>query len=101
MLGLLVWSSQSVSHAGLAHSHSAAGAELLLDDYGKFFETSKLDKKHHHHNAGDHTHDVPLQPALVRLGIDRTVGWRRACGDDVRSAVVVPPDPPPRDEATA
>ncbi len=97
MLGLLAWSSQSMSHTGLVHVHAGDSKLQKADDSSKTVGSGYVVKKHAHaHNAGDHSHDVPLQPAGAQLVSAEWVGRSGEDSDTVRSALVLPPERPPR-----
>lgn len=85
-----------MSHIGLVHAHSSDSTLPEADDSGKR-EAAGFAKKHGHpHNAGDHTHDVPLQPAAAQLGFAEWAGRSQEDSDAMRSALVLPPERPPK-----
>ncbi|QYG02793.1 hypothetical protein [Massilia sp. NP310] len=97
MLGILAWSSQSMSHTGLVHVHAADSKLEKADDSNKTVASGHSVKKHAHtHNAGDHSHDVPLQPAAAQLVLAEWAGRSREDSDIVRSAFMPPPERPPK-----
>jgi len=97
MLGLQVWSSQSMAHDGLAHAHAGAANAGEKDDATHSPESSDAGSQHRHsHNTGDHAHDVPLKPNSVQIRTDGKTEWRLRDCDSVCSAVVPPPERPPK-----
>lgn len=89
MLGLIGWHTQSTSHAAPAHVHVAA-------EPGHGFDVGEGDGSHRHHQGGDHSHDVPLRPAGMRVGAPPGRDWLSASAAAMPSIDIAPPVPPPR-----
>jgi hypothetical protein len=102
MLGLFIWSASSSSHIIVPHVHHDDVAAHVSDDEPHDFSKADLAKKHtHKHNAGDHTHDIPLRPVPVRHQFTAIAESRTWYHTSFRSITPLPLERPPRHAAVA
>lgn len=97
MLSLFIWSASSSSHITVPHAHDGEVSAHVSDEELEDFSHASHGKKHtHKHNAGDHTHDIPLRPVGPRYSLALFTESRAWHFVDFRSITHLPPERPPK-----
>jgi hypothetical protein len=97
MLGLFIVSASSSSHIIVPHvHHDDVGAHLADEDDNDHHQSGAGKKHTHKHNAGDHTHDIPLRPVGLRHAIASFPEVRTWHLAGFRSITILPPERPPK-----